>query len=135
MSKLTAAARWALILAMAGTVPGCVAAAAAAAGGATGVYLTSRGAKSLSPMPLAQAADRARTVLNDQSIAITETKTSDSGAHQEFHGKTADGQLDVEVDLDAQGDSSTNIEVSAKRNLVEWDKDYAQMLLKKIVGS
>jgi hypothetical protein len=35
--------------------------------------------------------------------------------------------------MERQSPTTTKVEVSARKNLAEWDKDYAQQLLSKIV--
>jgi hypothetical protein len=107
-------ARWALVLLGAGALPGCVA-AAAAAGAGTGIYLTTRGAESVVEGSTQDLAGRVRSVLK-----------------QEFKGTK--GELDVTVSLQRQGPSTTKVEVTARENLAEWDKEYAQRVLNRIVA-
>lgn len=122
---------WALALALALPTAGCVAAAAAAGAGA-GIYLTTRGAESMVEGSIDNVADRTRSVLNEEGIALDESNFEKGGDKREFKGKK--GDLDVSVDLERKGANTTRVEVSARKNVAEWDKEYAQQLLSKIVA-
>jgi hypothetical protein len=124
-------ARWVLLLGLAGPLPGCVAAGAAAAGVGSGVYFTSRGAESIVDGPTDQVARRARAVLAAEAVRITGTQTERSGDKRELKGTKND--LEITVTMERRDAQSTKTEVSARKNLVTWDKDYAQQLLGKIV--
>jgi hypothetical protein len=105
--------------------------AAAAAGAGTGIYLTTRGAESVVEGSTSNVAARARSVLNEEGVTITETKSENEGDKQEFKGTK--GDLDISVTLQRQGPKATKVEVAARKNLAEWDKEYAQRILNKIV--
>jgi len=125
-------ARWTLPLVfIALSTGGCVAAAAAGAGAGGGYYFTSRGVGSTISKPVDTVAAHAQAVLADEGITITEQNTKAEGDTREFKGKK--GDLDISVELKRNGDNETKAEVSARKNLVEWDKDYAQKLMDKIV--
>jgi hypothetical protein len=53
------------------------------------------------------------------------------GDKREFKGKK--GDLDVTFELERKSDKTTRVEVTARENLAEWDKEYAQRLLSRIV--
>ena len=132
MSKLSkTSARWVLLLGLASALPGCVAAGAAAAGVGSGVYFTSRGAESILDGPPDQVERRARAVLEKEGVRITGEQTEKSGDKRELKGTKND--LDITVTMERQDSKSTKTEISARKNLVTWDKDYAQQLLSKIV--
>jgi hypothetical protein len=132
MAKIwKARARWVLLLGLAGGLPGCLAAGAAAAGAGTGVYLTSRGAESIVDGPVDQVEQRARAVLQQEGVNVTGTQTEKSGDRRELKGTK--GDLEVTVTMERQDAKTTKTEVSARKNLVTWDKDYAQRVLGKIV--
>ena len=120
-----------LLLGLASVQAGCVAATAAAAGAGTGIYLTSRGAESTVNGPIDQVEQRARAVLQKEGVNITGTQTEQSGAKRELKGTK--GDLEITVSMEQQGTGTTKAEVSARKNLVTWDKDYAQQLLGEIV--
>jgi hypothetical protein len=109
---------------------GCVA-AAAGAGAGTGIYLTSRGAKGIVNGSVSDVTSRVRTVLEQNGIEVNATSTENKGDQQELEGKK--GDLDVKVTLARESATTTRAEVSARKNLVQWDKDYARGLLDQIV--
>jgi hypothetical protein len=121
--------RWLVALALALPVSGCLAAAAAGAG--AGIYLTSRGAESLVEGSVDQLATRARAVMQEEGIVPDASSTEDGGAKRELKGKK--GDLDVTFELEEKSDKTTRVEVSARKNLAEWDKEYAQELLQRLV--
>jgi hypothetical protein len=123
--------QWAVLALLAGPVSGCIAAAAAAAGAGTGIYLTSRGVGSVVNGSVTDVAARARSAMDAEGITITETKTEAEGDKRSFEGKKDD--LDITVELERQSPTTTKAEVTARKNVAEWDKDYAKKLLDRIV--
>jgi hypothetical protein len=123
-------AKWALMLALVLPTAGCVAAAAAAGAGA-GIYLTTRGAESMVEGSINDVSARAQAVLNEEGIVLDESNMESGGDKREFKGKK--GDLDVTVELEREGANTTRVEVTARENVAEWDKEYAQELLSKIV--
>jgi hypothetical protein len=124
-----APAKWMVALALVLPLTGCLAAAAAGAG--AGIYLTSRGAESLVEGPIDQIATRARAVMNEEGIVPEASSTEDAGDKRELKGKK--GDLDITIEMEQQSDRTTRVEVTARENLAEWDKEYAQELLQRIV--
>jgi hypothetical protein len=122
--------RWALALALMLPATGCVAAAAAAGAGA-GIYLTSRGAESLVESSVDQVAARAQAVMSAEGIVPDASSSESGGNKRELKGKK--GDLDVTIQLERESGSTTRVEVTARKNLAEWDKEYAQQLLSRIV--
>jgi hypothetical protein len=121
---------WALAVALMLPATGCVAAAAAAGAGA-GIYLTSRGAESLVQSSVDQVATRAQSVMSAEGIVPDASSSESGGNKREFKGKK--GDLDVTIQLQRESGSTTRVEVTARKNLAEWDKEYAQQLLSRIV--
>jgi hypothetical protein len=121
--------RWLAALVVALPATGCLAAAAAGAG--AGIYLTSRGAESLIDGPIDQVASRARTVMNEEGIVPDASSTENGGENRELKGKK--GDLDVTIQMEQKSDKTTRVEVTARKNLAEWEKDYAQQVLQRIV--
>ena len=123
--------RWALavVAALSGPVAGCVAAAAAGAAGA--VYATTRGAEALVAGSVDQVAARAQKVMTDMNIAPAAEKTETAGDKHELKGKQ--GDLDITIDMQRSDSTTTKVEVTARKNLAEWDKDYAKEVLTRIV--
>jgi hypothetical protein len=128
-NKSIAPARWMLAMALILPMTGCLAAAAAGAG--AGIYLTSRGAESLVEGSIDQLATRARAVMSEEGIVPDASSTENGGSKRELKGKK--GDLDVTFELEEKSDKTTRVEVSARKNVAEWDKEYAQQLLQKLV--
>jgi hypothetical protein len=124
-----------LVIALAGAAvaQGCAAAAVGAAGAGGAYYFTTRGVESVVNGSIDNVASRSQVAMSQMDIPVTGSKSENNGAHREFKGTK--GDLDVTVTLDKNDDKTTKVEVSARRNLVEWDKDYAKQLLDKIVKS
>jgi hypothetical protein len=122
-----------LVVLGAGAIGGqaCVPAAAAGAGAASAVYLTSRGAKAQVKGNTQDVEADSRKVLSEQAIQVTNEKVEKSGEHRELQGKK--GDLDVTVTINRRDDKTSDVEVTARRSAVTWDKDYAQSLLSSIV--
>jgi len=108
---------------------GCVAAAAAGAAGA--VYATSRGVESIVNGSADNVAGRARAVFKEMGITEDAASTKEAGTQREIKGKQ--GDLDVTVEMEQQDTATTKVEVTARKNLAEWDKDYARKVLESIV--
>ena len=129
-NKSMAQVKWALALALMLPVTGCVAAAAAAGAGA-GIYLTTRGAESLVESSVDKVAARARAVMSEEGIVADASSSEQGGDKREFKGKK--GDLDVTIELKRESPTTTRVEITARKNLAEWDKEYAQQLLSRIV--
>jgi hypothetical protein len=127
--KSMAPARWALALALVLPMTGCLAAAAAGAG--AGIYLTSRGAESLVQGQPDDIAQKAQAVMKEEGIVPDASSTESGGDKRELKGKK--GDLDITIEMERKDPKTTRVEVAARKNLAEWDKDYAQQLLSKIV--
>ena len=125
------AARWVFVASLAGTAPACVAAAAAGAGGA--LYVTSRGAESLVQGQPSDVASRVATAFGDLQIQQTGNSTENGGDNLEYKGTK--GDLEITVSLERKSPTTTNVEVTARKNLAEWDKDFAKQVLQRIVGA
>jgi hypothetical protein len=123
----------ALLISGALAATGCVA-AAAGAGAAGAVYLTSRGAESLVNSPPDDVARRAEAVMREEAIVKDAESTEKSGSKRELKGKKGDLDVSIEIQEQTTNPATTKVEVSARKNEVEWDKDYAQQILNKIVA-
>jgi len=117
------------LAATAGIGTGCAAAAAAGAAGA--VYATTRGVGSLVAQPIDKVVTTSEAVMKNMGITQTGSSSDDGGAKRELKG--THGDLDVTVHMDRQDSATTKVEVYARKNLAEWDKDYARSVLEKIV--
>ncbi len=108
---------------------GCL--AAAAAGAAGGIYLTSRGAESVIEAPVDDVAGRAEAVMGELGIVKEGESTEDQGDKQVLKGKK--GDLDITIEITRESPTTSKVEVTARENLAEWDKDYAKEVLNRIV--
>ena len=108
---------------------GCL--AAAAAGAAGGIYLTSRGAESVVEGSVDQIAGRAEAVMSEMGIVKEGESTEDQGDKHVLKGKK--GELDITIAIDRESPTTVKVEVTARENLAEWDKDYAKEVLNRIV--
>ncbi len=111
---------------------GCVLAAAGAGAGG-GIYLTSRGVESVVAAPVARTFSAAERAFRELGVKPTGSRSEDEGRRRELTGETGDGEIDVTVSLKSEGASSTKVEVTARKSLVTWDKDFARRVLEKIV--
>src|SRR5262249_26325459 len=109
----------------------CVPAAAAGAGAASAVYLTSRGAKAQGKGSTEEVMADSRKVLSDQAIQVTDEKIENGGKHRQLAGKK--GDLDVTISIDRRDDKTSEVEVTARKSAVTWDKEYARTILDSIV--
>jgi hypothetical protein len=116
---------------LSGLVAGCFL-AAAGAGAGTGIYFTSRGAESLVEMPLDGLVPRTQAAFTEFDVRPVGETIDHEGDTREFRGTKED--LDVTVRLERKGPGTTQVEVTARRNLVEWDKGFAQTLLARIAS-
>ena len=109
-------------------LPSACAAAAAGAGAAAGIYLTDQGASSTVSTPVAMVDARAQAVLSDMGIKVTERK--EENGEVEYHG-TGNG-MDIAVELDPAENGGTVVKASARKNMAEWDKEYARTIVQRI---
>jgi hypothetical protein len=108
---------------------GCL--AAAAAGAAGGVYATTRGAQSVVEGSVDQVAGRAETVMSEMGIVKQGESTDKQGDKHVLKG-TKD-QLDVTININRESPTTAKVDVTARKNLAEWDKDYAKEVVSRIV--
>ena len=116
------------LFALALPATGCVAAAAGAAGG---IYLTSRGAESVVQGSVADVAGRAEAVMGEMGIVKEGESTEKQGDEQVLKGKK--GDLDVNIQIRRETPTTAKVEVAARKNLAEWDKEFAKDVLNRIV--
>ncbi|NNG15225.1 MAG: hypothetical protein HKM89_02010 [Gemmatimonadales bacterium] len=106
--------------------------AAAGAGAGTGIYFTSRGAESLVELPMDGLVARTQAAFTEFGVRPVGENIDHDGDTREFRGTKED--LDVTVKLERKNSGTTQVEVTARRNLVEWDKGFAQTLLARIAA-
>ncbi|HEX2202570.1 MAG TPA: hypothetical protein VHG91_04715 [Longimicrobium sp.] len=121
-----------LVLALAlFALPGCIA-AAAGAGAAAGIHLTSQGAEGVASEGVAAVATRARSVMAAEGITGITVENEESGTEREYRGMK--GEMEVHVKLEARDGGGTLVRASAREGTVEWNKDYARTLVARITG-
>lgn len=108
---------------------GCLAAAAAGAGGA--IVFTGHTAEAIVDRSVAEMANVAETTMQSDGIDITDTRSENSGAKRTFEGEK--GGTDVTVTIQ-RTDEGTKVGVVARKSAASWDDDYARALLAKIIG-
>lgn len=108
---------------------GCLAAAAAGAGGA--VHFSGHGAEAIVERSVDDMALAVAQTLAAEAIDVTASHNEDRGAKLSFEGEK--GDLDIRVLLE-RDDAGTKVTVSAQRNAASWDDDYAAALLAKIIA-
>ena len=119
-----------LTAAVAAAAPGCIAAAAAAgAGGA--VYVTTRGAEAMVEGQPDGLEPRIRSALARHQVTITDTSVEDGGDRQTWEGTA--GELTVNVTAERESPTTTKVEVTARKNVADWDKELAERILRDIV--
>ncbi len=124
--------RMSIMMAIAGAcfTTGCV--IAAVGGGAlAGVHVTSQGAEADVESNIQGTEGRVRAAFRQMGIEMTGEASQDSGREREFKGSVDD--LEINVSLETR-DHGTHIDVSARRNLASWDREYAERLVARIVG-
>ena len=112
---------------------GCVVAAAGAGAGG-GIYFVERGVESVVPASVDRAAQATQQAFD--ALAIRRTKASSEqdggGEKREIAGAATD--RDVTVTLKSESNTSTRVQVVARKSAVTWDKDFARAILEKIVA-
>jgi hypothetical protein len=81
---------------------------------------------------VSDVAARSRTVMTAESIVPDESSTKSGGDEQELKGKK--GDLDVTFNIKRETPTTSKVEVTARKNLAEWDKKYAEELLNRVVA-
>jgi hypothetical protein len=72
-----------------------------------------------------------RRIYEGITLDATSAKNDQDEKKREYKGKK--GTLDITASLSSADTGTTKVEVSARKNTVEWDKDYAQQLLNKVI--
>lgn len=129
MKRTWMAARAAVLALMLAGTGGCAAAAVAGAGAAGGIYLTNQGAEGVVEGSMAQVAQRTTAVLSEMNIEVTGHKME--ADEHEWEGKS--GDMTVHVEVSRESDTTSKVSVSARKNMVDYDKDYARSILQRIV--
>ena len=119
---------WASLFAISALVAGCIAAGTRPGGE---IYFTTHGAKAVVSGGVDDVEARTRRVLAKEGIAIDESSSKKGGDKREFKGDK--GELTVTIEITYETPTTSKVEVTARKNLVVVDKDYARHILNQIV--
>jgi uncharacterized protein DUF3568 len=111
---------------------GCFLVAAGAGAGAAVAY-TNRGVKSVVNASVEQLLDRSASVFQQMGITQTGRSTEDSGAKGRLIGNKGDLEITVELSSTSPNSANTNVEVYARKNPIDYDKDTAKQVLNRII--
>jgi len=111
----------------------CAAAAVGAAAGAAGaIAYTERGATSNLDAPVEDVIAATDKVFMRMGIVRTSRTLDDDGEEAEITGE--EGDIEVVVSIERNDDGLTNVQVTASENLVEYDRDRAEEVLRGIIN-
>ena len=104
---------------------------AAGAGAAGAIAYTNRGATSVVAGSVDQVFNRTGAAFQQAGITETGRSTGDSGTQRTLVGTR--GEYEVTAELNRSTDSTTKVEITAKKNVVEYDKELAKDILNRIL--
>ncbi len=104
---------------------------AAGAGAAGAIAYTNRGASSDVAGNIDDVFGRAVSAFTSEGIRETGRSTEDNGTKRKLVGSK--GEQEVTVELDRESSTTTKVEVIAKKNTVDYDKELAKEVLNRII--
>ena len=104
---------------------------AAGAGAAGAIAYTNRGATSVVAGTVNQLFDRASAAFQQAGITETGRSTENSGQQRKLIGTK--GEYEVTAELNRSTDSTTKVEITARKSAVEYDKEMAKDILNRIL--
>lgn len=104
---------------------------AAGAGAAGAIAYTNRGATSVVGGSVDQVFDRTGAAFQQAGITETGRSTEDSGRQRKLVGTR--GEYEVTAELSRATDSTTKVEITARKSAVEYDRELAREILNRIV--
>jgi ABC-type transport system involved in cytochrome bd biosynthesis fused ATPase/permease subunit len=104
---------------------------AAGAGAAGAIAYTNRGATSVVAGTVDQVFDRAVAAFQQAAITETGRSTEDSGRLRKIIGTK--GEYEVTAELNRTTDSTTKVEITARKSAVEYDKELAKDILNRVL--
>jgi len=104
---------------------------AAGAGAAGAIAYTNRGATSVVAGTVDHAFTRAVAAFQQAGITETGRSTENSGQQRKLIGTK--GEYEVTAELNRTTDSTTTVEITARKSAVEYDKEMAKDILNRIV--
>ncbi|HET6764758.1 MAG TPA: DUF3568 family protein [Longimicrobiaceae bacterium] len=129
--KVLQAARVACAALVIASAPAC-AAALVGAGAAGAIGWNERGAESTVNGTVDQNWSRALATFQQMGIMQSDTKTENNGAERKLEGTK--GDMMVTVVMRSREATTTYVEVTAKKNMVDYDRDYAKQVLTSIIN-
>jgi hypothetical protein len=120
-----------LLLAASSLVSGGCFLIAAGAGAAGAIAYTNRGATSVVSGSVDQVFDRTGSAFQQAGVTETGRSTEDSGRQRKLVGTK--GEYEVTAELSRSTDSTTKVEITARKNAVEYDKEMAKDILNRIL--
>jgi hypothetical protein len=106
---------------------------AAGAGAAVAISYTNRGATSTVAGTVDQVFDRAVTAFQQAGITETGRSTENSGQQRKLIGTK--GEYEVTAELNRTSDSTTKVEITARKSAVEYDKEMAKDILNRMLAT
>ena len=104
---------------------------AAGAGAAGAVAYTNRGATSVVAGTVDQVFDRSAAAFQQAGITETGRTTENSGQVRKLIGTK--GEYEVTAELNRSTDSTTKVEITARKSAVEYDKEMAKDILTRLL--
>jgi hypothetical protein len=104
---------------------------AAGAGAAGAIAYTNRGATSVVAGSVDQVFDRTGAAFQQSGVTETGRSTEDSGRQRTLTGTR--GEYEVTAELNRETDSTTKVEVTARKSAVEYDRELAKEILNRIL--
>jgi hypothetical protein len=120
-----------LVAASSLTAGGCFL-VAAGAGAAGAIAYTNRGATSVVAGTVDQVFDRAGAAFQQAGITETGRSTADNGLQRKLVGTK--GEYEVTAELNRETDSTTKVEITARKSAVEYDREMAKDILNRILA-
>lgn len=104
---------------------------AAGAGAAGAIAYTNRGATSVVAGTVDQVFNRAGAAFQQAGITETGRSTEESGTLRKLIGTK--GEYEVTAEFNRSTDSTTKVEITARKSAVEYDKEMAKDILDRIL--
>ena len=104
---------------------------AAGAGAAGAIAYTNRGATSVVSGTVDQVFERAVAAFQQAGITPTGRSTEENGTLRKLIGTK--GEYEVTAELNRSTESTTKVEITAKKSAVEYDKELAKDILNRML--
>ena len=106
---------------------------AAGAGAAGAIAYTNRGATSVVSGSVDQVFERAVAAFQQAGVTETGRSTEDSGRQRTLVGTKAEYEVTAEVKRSTE--STANVEITARKSTVEYDREMAKDILNRILAA